>query len=201
MSDHNKLDQAYSLPQSSTLDGKLSLHPQLVLSEGWPAHLLRIYGGLVSLAFNSQDSKSECQASPERQTNFTALNIVNLPKLSDNQNQFLKYLITSVAMESQHLIKLILDVYFEVSPNPSQLQHPAVLSLATPAPPICDWDWCQLAVLFHFILFFFLFFVFGVHDTSYSHLARKRKEKKKTPVKEFPTSDWPTGQSVEHFLG
>lgn len=49
----------------STLEGKLSLHSQLVLSQGWAAHLLHIYSGLVELAFNSQDSKSECQALPE----------------------------------------------------------------------------------------------------------------------------------------
>lgn len=51
-------------------------------------------------------------ALPERQTNFTPLETLNVPKLSDNQKQFLKYSITSVVLEFQHLIKPILDIYF-----------------------------------------------------------------------------------------
>lgn len=83
-----------------------------------------------------------------------------------------------MAVESQHLIKPILDVYFEVSPNPPQLQHPAVLSLATPAPPICDWDLCQSAVLFHFIFFYSLFLVYMTQATVI--WQEKEKEKKNT---------------------
>lgn len=112
MSGHGKTGQTHSLLPASTFRQKT-----VPLGSARPT---RGTGQLICCLFIEAGSSghlrieilNESGKLCQRQTNFTPLETVNVPKLSDNQKQFLKYSITSVVLEFQHLIKAILEIYF-----------------------------------------------------------------------------------------